>query len=339
MIKRFKFSTKTFLSTLILATLFLPIFNSAHANAVSIMTEITPGPRNVNLQDANLEFNAIAPVKFASFSYYRGDKVEDIFTAPVQIDKQKMRVEMTSLDPGITYFFTLSAMISTDETPYDYLGLVKTKGFPVVLTVVDDGQPLANRQLEIVPEQVMNVSENTTFTTDANGKLTVDLKTGKFTITDERANKRLDIKVEPAEILENNAVLPQQIEADFTNAEFIPAANDTENTDENKSDDNSLLVIILVPLLIIVCGLLIFIVRRVFKANKPTNTTPQANDTGDPFDYFEQHANSLPPRYNANPQIKSPPVNQRTQNPSGLNLEDQPEDMFEENQHRFDNLG
>jgi hypothetical protein len=82
--------------------------------------------------------------------------------------------KITGLTPGKQYYYTITATSDADQTKTDsYSGVFIARGFPVVITITENGAQAANAKIKIG-------SQN--YTTDKSGKVSLELASGSYTV-------------------------------------------------------------------------------------------------------------------------------------------------------------
>ncbi len=81
---------------------------------------------------------------------------------------------LTALEPGMTYYYQISATGADDSTTY--AGQFQTKGYPITLTITQNGTPLSNATLVVGDDP-------TSYMTDENGTVSLNLSAGDHPIT------------------------------------------------------------------------------------------------------------------------------------------------------------
>lgn len=114
-----------------------------------------------------------------------------------QLDKQasvtkkadgSFTATIPELTPGNRYYFTITAK-GADNKDGTYSGTILTRGFPIIMTITENDSPAKAAQVKL---------GSRSYTTEANGKLSLGLAAGNYsgTITTDTATLTINVTVE-----------------------------------------------------------------------------------------------------------------------------------------------
>lgn len=108
----------------------------------------------------------------STFAYGESKDKLDI-SADVKKEQESFSTAISGLTPGKTYFFQINSTSSGQYTTYN--GTFRAKGYPVTITVLQNGQPLAGASIQIGDEKQ-------SITTDQSGVISLDIAEGEHTV-------------------------------------------------------------------------------------------------------------------------------------------------------------